>query len=177
MPPSPPAEQTVDKPAPLRRASSLPAETIRPTSRPPTPISVIRRLRRLRIPDDDAMDHRDNDEGTVEIEELSPEAIIPDSLLIMRDPEIETPREDDEEEETDVTSTNAAERMSYATDSYDEDEEGEDDDAMPLDEKEGYANTVAKPKPKPLRKRKNSDGGDGPVPRKRTLKPWMSSPG
>lgn len=133
-------------------------------------------MRRLRIPDDDAMDHRDDEEGTVEIEELSPEAIIPDSLPIMRDPEIETPREDDEEGETDVTSTNAAERMSDATNSGDEDEQDEDGDAMPLDEREGYANTVAKPKPKPLRKRKNSDGGDGPVPRKRTLKPWMSSP-
>jgi len=120
------------------------------------------------------MDHQDADQGTVEIEELSPEAIIPDSLPILRDPEIETPREGDEEEETDVTSMNAAERMSDATDSDNEDDDG---DAMPVDERDGYANTAEKLKPKPLRKRKNSDGGDGPVPRKRILKPWMSSPG
>jgi hypothetical protein len=32
--------------------------------------------------------------STVEIEELSPDAIIPDSVTVMRDPEIEVPRDD-----------------------------------------------------------------------------------
>ena len=178
MPPSPQADHGVEKLTPVRRASSLPPENIRLTSRPSTPISVINQLRRLRIPDnDDAMDREEDEEGTVEIEELSPDAIIPDSVLVMRDPEIETPPEgegdDGEGRETDVMSTNAGDRMGGCTGS-DEGDDGDEGDAM--DESEGYATLE---NPKATRKRKYSDGGgDGQGRgRKRHFKPWMSSPG
>jgi len=182
MPPSPKADHGIEKLPSVRRASSLPPENIRLSSRPSTPISVIKQLRRLRIPDnDDAMDRHENQEdgeGAVEIEELSPDAIVPDHIQVMRDPEIETPREDEgddsERQETDVTSTNAGDGMSGATGSDEGD--GGDDEGEAMDETESYATPE---KPKPARKRKYSgDGADGRgSARKRHFKPWMSSPG
>jgi len=182
MPPSPQADQGIEKLPSARRASSLPPENIRPNSRPSIPISVIKQLRRLRIPDnDDAMDGQENQEdgeGAIEIEELSPDAIVPDHIQVMRDPEIETPREDEGDDsgqrETDVMSTNAGDRMSGGTGS-DEGDDG-DDEGEAMDETDGYATPE---KPKPARKRKYSgDGGDGQGrARKRHFKPWMSSPG
>jgi hypothetical protein len=187
MPPSPKADHGVERLPSLRRASSLPPENIHLSSRPSTPVSVIKQLRRLRIPDpDDVMDsqdRREEDGAAVEIEELSPEAIIPDSLPIMRDPEIETPQDDDEDDtereegEMDVTvSTNAAERMSDATVSDDAIDEENDEGAEAMDENESYA--PPETTPTPFRKRKYSGGGgDGQGQRKRHFKPWMSSPG
>jgi hypothetical protein len=81
--PSPPADRpdrTDDETIP-RRATSLPPESTR-KKRSSTLTSVIKKMRIASL--------EDNPEGgTVEIEELSPDAIIPDSITIMRDPEVE----------------------------------------------------------------------------------------
>ena len=79
MPPSPQPESP-EPDVPPRRASSLPPETTR-KKRSPTLTSAFKKMRI------EAGDSNIN-EGTVEIEELSPEAIIPDSINIMRDPEV-----------------------------------------------------------------------------------------
>jgi hypothetical protein len=88
MPPSP---QPDFEPCKLsfRRATSLPPETSR-IQGCSTPIPVIKKMRHLKIPDDNQVQGE-----TVKIEELSPEAIIPDSLTILRDPEVEVPDDDD----------------------------------------------------------------------------------
>jgi len=84
MPPSPQTDYSQSKPS-IKRATSLPPEITR--QRSSTPISL---FKRIRLTDDDIKD------DTIEIEELSQEAIIPDSMTVMRDPEIEVPDDDDD---------------------------------------------------------------------------------
>jgi hypothetical protein len=81
--PSPPADRPdrIDEETVPRRATSLPPETTR-KKRPSTLTSVIKNMRIVSLDDNP-------EAGTVEVEELSPEAIIPDSITIMRDPEVE----------------------------------------------------------------------------------------
>ena len=92
MPPSPQPDSNPPKPS-LRRASSLPPEASY-IERSPSPVT---RLKRMRItvpePEDEAQ------EDTLDMEELSPEAIIPDSVNILRDPEVELPDDDEREQE------------------------------------------------------------------------------
>ena len=88
---------------------------------------------RLSVPDDN--DNEQEEEG-VSVEELSPEAIIPDSIPIMRDPEIEVPEDDDPTEaelETKPT-TIELDRMRDGSESGDQKEEEEEmvDIASPL---------------------------------------------
>src|SRR5436190_2385822 len=100
MPPSPQPDYTSTKPS-LRRANSLPPEIIR--ARSSTPISLLKQMR-LTAPDDN--DEEQEEEG-ISIEELSPEAIIPDSVPVMRDPEVEVPEDDDSKDVELETKLNA----------------------------------------------------------------------
>jgi hypothetical protein len=87
MPPSPPPDHTQPR-VTFRRSSSLPPATFR--GEPPASLDspVIRRMA-INTPGNDSAKHG------LEIEELSPEAMIPDSVVIYRDPEIEIPEKDD----------------------------------------------------------------------------------
>lgn len=86
MPPSPQPDFGQNKPC-LRRASSQPPESIR---RSKSPVPLIKQVRLgVSTVQDDAL----------EIEELSPEAIIPDSVNVMRDPEVEVPDDGEVTEE------------------------------------------------------------------------------
>jgi len=93
MPPSPQADSSSPKPS-LRRASSLPPETSTYKERSPSPIT---RLKKMRITVPETKDEVKED--TLEMEELSPEAIIPDSVNILRDPEVEVPEDDQRQPE------------------------------------------------------------------------------
>src|SRR5947207_5946452 len=120
MPPSPQPDYTSTKPS-LRRATSLPPEIMR--ARSSTPISLLKQMR-LTAPDDN---DKEQDEEGISVEELSPEAIIPDSIPVMRDPEIEIPKEDDSKEvdlETKLTAIKL-DRMCDGSESGDVDEEEE----------------------------------------------------
>src|SRR5277367_2291367 len=87
MPPSPQPDFSPHKPS-LRRATSLPPEQSR-FSRPSTPIITL-----FKLPDSQDAPSPSPPQSP-EIEELSPEAIVPDEVPVLRDPEIEVP--DDEE--------------------------------------------------------------------------------
>ena len=160
MPPSPQPEYTSTKPS-FRRATSLPPEITR--ARSSTPVSLLKQMR-LSVPDDN--DNEQKEEG-VSVEELSPEAIIPDSLPVLRDPEIEVPEEDDYTEAELETKLTAIEldAMDDGSQSGDQCEEGEEmvDIASPL---------------RNAKKRKFTPTDDG-VPerrRKRTASPRTISP-
>ena len=105
MPPSPPPESTQSTPPyrgsspSFRRATSLPPESTRVQR--PSPTFSLFRHRRQELPDDDGPV-----EKAVEIEELSPEAIIPDSVTIMRDPVVEVPEDETTEAELEKRFTN-----------------------------------------------------------------------
>lgn len=87
MPPSPQPDFTQRRSS-LRRSTSLPPEAIR-TEHPLTSIPL-KKQTSLAIPSD-----QNAQEDTIEIEELSPDAIIPDSVIILRDPEVEIPGDED----------------------------------------------------------------------------------
>lgn len=93
--PSPPAEQIQSSAkARVRRASSLPPEKTNLRISPPASPKTIRSAAVPGSPVATYAAAETAKKGMVEIEELSPEAIIPDSVSILRDPEIEIP--DDE---------------------------------------------------------------------------------
>jgi hypothetical protein len=122
MPPSPQPDYSQSKPS-TRRATSLPPVITRRSS---TPISL---FKQIRLTDDEIK------EGGIEIEELSPEAIIPDSVTVMRDPEIEVP--DDEEGPTEAELENKfteikLDRMHDGSHNEEEKEEQEEADIVPL---------------------------------------------
>ena len=161
MPPSPQPDYTSTKSS-LRRASSLPPEIIR--ARSSTPISLLRQMS-LNVTNDN--DNEQEEEG-VSVEELSPDAIIPDSLPILRDPEIEIPEDYDSPEqelETELTVIDL-DRMHDGSESDDKLEEEEErvDIASPL---------------RNIRKRKftaTDEPGQEEQPRKRTASPRTFSP-
>jgi hypothetical protein len=90
MPPSPQPD-FIQRRSSFRRASSLPPETVR--ADPPLTSIPLQEQASLSIPND-----QDTQEDTIKIEELSPEAIIPDSVTILRDPEVEIPDDEDPSE-------------------------------------------------------------------------------
>ena len=86
MPPSPQPDFSPSLKPSLRRATSLPPEQSIRFSRPSTPTL-------LKLPDsEDPL----SPPKSPEIEELSPEAIVPDEIPVLRDPEIEVPDDEDE---------------------------------------------------------------------------------
>ena len=99
MPPSPQPESPAFRPS-LRRSSSLPPEILKPSriSPPPSPPEQ----KRVQEPGSQFL------EDWVEVEELSPEAIIPDSVTVIKDPEVEMPEDEelDAEQELERTFTN-----------------------------------------------------------------------
>ena len=163
MPPSPqPDFGTSTKPS-LRRATSLPPEQSR-FSGPSTPV-----IPYLKLPDSE--DLQPDDDDSVEIEELSPEAIIPDEIPVLRDPEIEVPDEEgtaEAELEEKFTTILNLDRMHDGSEDGNYDEEGEYEEERP-----------AIPVPN-RRKRKFTPGEEGrddePL-RKRAVSPrTISSP-
>src|SRR5438046_391765 len=90
MPPSPPPEHWLSEPksCTYRRSSSLPPETLRRDNRSPRSLSPLIKSMTIRSPTPY------DDPCKVVIEELSPDAIIPDSVTIYRDPEVEVPGEE-----------------------------------------------------------------------------------
>src|SRR5262245_2453437 len=87
MPPSPPPDHTHPRVS-FRRSSSLPPTTFRGESPASPDPPVINRMT-INTQGNDSSRH------SLVIEELSPEAIIPDSVVIHRDPEIEIPEKGD----------------------------------------------------------------------------------
>jgi|SRR5277367_3991053 len=90
MPPSPQPDFSPALKPSLRRATSLPPEQSSRFSRPSTPTTTIPFFK---LPDSE--DAPSPDSQSPEIEELSPEAIVPDEVPVLRDPEIEVPDDDD----------------------------------------------------------------------------------
>ena|SRR2546421_11318298 len=166
--PSPPAEQTQAPKPLLRRASSLPPEKTKPRLSPPatspkaaftaipgSPVSAVKK-------------------EMVEIEELSPEAIIPDSVAILRDPEVEIPDDEDANNESDLEKRFGGiklDRMRDDSGSEDSDKVERKNSPLPtriLGVKRKFASTVDDEVIEPARKRTMSPG---------TLSPRGSDPG
>jgi hypothetical protein len=102
MPPSPQPDFSPALKPSLRRATSLPPEQSIRFSRPSTPTL-------LKLPDSEDPPSPQPQQSP-EIEELSPEAIVPDEVPVLRDPEIEVP--DDEEEGTVTAEAELEEKFS-----------------------------------------------------------------
>ena len=154
MPPSPQPDYSNTKPL-SRRATSLPPDTGR-IQRSPTPISIIRQKQF------EATKKADTDEEGVEIEELSPEAIIPDSVTIMRDPEVEVPDDGGDSTEVELEKKITAIKLERMHDDSGSEESGKEVTISPT---------------KGLRKRKYSpleETGDEPQ-RKKMASPSDSS--
>jgi hypothetical protein len=109
-------------PPTFRRAASLPPETSRFQHSPP-PISVFKQGR-LQGPDENEVK-----EGQVAVEELSPNAIIPDSVTVMRDPVVELP-DDGESFEGDLEKKFTAIKLDVMRDSGESDTSEEQDTSI-----------------------------------------------
>ena len=121
---------------------------------------------RLSVADDN--DNEQEEEEGISVEELSPDAIIPDSLPVLRDPEIEIPEDDDptEIELEEKLTTIEVDMMHDESESGDQGEEEEErvDVASPL---------------RNVRKRKftpTDESGQEGQRRKRTASPRTFSP-
>lgn len=110
----------------------------------------------------------------VEIEELSPEAIIPDSVTILRDPEVEIPDDEYTNNESDLEKQFGGiklDRMRDDSGSEDSDRGERKNSPLPtrkLGVKRKFASTVDDEAIEPARKRTMSSG---------TLSPRGSDPG
>jgi hypothetical protein len=161
MPPSPPPDRP-ERESPPRRAASLPPELIR-RKRSSTLTSVFKKMR---------IEAQESgvEAGTVDIEELSPEAIIPDSMTIMRDPEIEIHDDDEARRDRSVEdkSTGIDVDGIDGVDGEDTSADGEEDEFLNVP-----------PPPRLPKKRKfnlNNDDDNDERQRKRTVSPGLFSP-